>query len=89
MLPKERIKAMRENLIDHGVGHEQGIEVVDVRLQFIVETAIAKAVEYFFTWLDGLIRQDNLLNLVVGLHQNIYVELVEDFEIGQQVLKLE
>jgi len=48
---------MTNDEIDHSIGHQQWIKVLNVTFELVIETAITKAVEYFFSCLDGMLRE--------------------------------
>lgn len=75
--------------IYQGVRHKELVEVVDVRLQLVVERPVSETVVNCFTRFERLVRQNDLLDLVFGLDQDIHIERIQDFVVGEQVLELE
>lgn len=80
---------MSHDNIDQGVCKHDGIKVIQVTFEFVVETDCTKREVDFFSSADGLLTKDDLLNLLLDGDENFDVAWVEGLEFVEEGLKFE
>ena len=78
-----------DDQINQRVGHEHVVKVLEITLELVVEGTVSETIEDFLTFLDRLVTEDDLLDLVIGLDQNIHVLRVQKSVVREQTLDFE
>ena len=89
MLSLQRLQLLPNDHFNQRVRQQDGVEVVKVTLEFVVETHCTQAEVDLFASSNGLLRQDDLLDLHLDLAEDFYVDGVEGFEFVEQGLQFE
>ena len=82
LLLGQGVIAVLDDQVNERVCHQHVVEVLEIALQLVIERAVAKTVEDLFTFLDRLVAQNDLFDLVISLDEYVDIEGVEQLVIG-------
>lgn len=85
----QRLELLRDDYLNERVCQQNGVKVVQIGFQLVVEADSSQTKVDLFSGADWLFRKDDLLNFHLNLAKDFHVDRVEGLELVKEGLEFE